>query len=79
MPMIQETNKAKFIRLVEKRVNKVINSMRLVGNLANRSNYSYTEDDAKRVIDAIEGELKILKRRFEASGEKEKQEFKLKP
>ena len=79
MPMIQETNKAKFIRLIEKRVNKVINSMRLVGNLANRSNYSYTEDDAKRVIDAIEEELRLLKRRFEASGEKEKKEFKLKP
>lgn len=54
----------KFERLAEKRVTETIKKMRLIGNLANRRNYTYTEDHVKQIVDALENELRILKSRF---------------
>jgi len=33
----------KFIELTEKRMNKTIKQLRLIGNLSNRSNYTYSQ------------------------------------
>ena len=54
----------KFETLAEKRVIKAIKDLRLIGNLANRSNYSYDQKDAEKIIAVLESELKLLKRRF---------------
>lgn len=54
----------KFERLAEKRVTDSIKKMRLIGNLANKNNYDYTETHVKQIIDALENELRILKARF---------------
>ena len=54
----------RFERLAERRVTETIKKMRLVGNLANRHNYCYTEEHAKQILDAIEAELRQLKSRF---------------
>ena len=40
----------KFKELAEKRVNRAIKDLQLIGNLANKSNYSYTEADAKKSL-----------------------------
>lgn len=53
-----------FERLAERRVNEVIKKIRLIGNLANRSNYDYTEKHAKQIIEALENEVKFLKAKF---------------
>lgn len=66
----------KFVELAEKRTNRAINDIRLVGNLANRSNYEYSDVDSKAILRAIEEELKALRAKFEQSGRGEK-EFKL--
>jgi len=54
----------KFERLAEKRVTDTIKKMRLVGNLANKRNYDYTEIHVKQIIDVLENELRLLKIRF---------------
>ncbi len=54
----------KFERLAERRVNEAMKKIRLIGNLANRNNYEYTEKHAKKIIDALEAELRTLKSRF---------------
>lgn len=54
----------RFERLAEKRVTEVIKKMRLIGNLANRYNYDYTEEHVKQIIQALENELRILRNRF---------------
>ena len=66
----------KFVELAEKRTNRAINDIRLVGNLANRSNYEYSEADSKAIVRAIEEELRALKAKFEQSSRGDK-EFKL--
>lgn len=63
--------RAKFVELTNKRVNKAIDQLRLVGNLSNRASYEYTEDDAKKIIKALQKELDNLKAKFmdESSGD----------
>jgi hypothetical protein len=53
-----------FIRLAEGRVTRAIDSIRVIGNLSNRSNYEYTAEDSKKIIDALQSEINALKVQF---------------
>lgn len=54
----------KFVRLAEQRVNRALNDIRLIGNLSNRSAYSFTDDDVKKIFKALQKELEQSKARF---------------
>jgi hypothetical protein len=56
----------KFERIAERRVSEVLNKLRLVGNLSDRRNYSYTDDHVREIFDAIESEFRATKARFRA-------------
>jgi ABC-type Fe3+-hydroxamate transport system substrate-binding protein len=73
----QSKNRVKFIELAEKRVSRAIKDIRLVGNLSNRSNYSYTQEEARKIVKALRDEVDALKARFEATGDNTKAVFKL--
>ena len=75
--MTENKNHEKFVTLAEKRVTRAIKDLRLVGNLSNRSNYRYTDDDVRKITRALDRELKSLKRRFHVKGEAEEVVFKL--
>lgn len=77
MDAMVDKRREKFVELAEKRVTRVLKDLRLVGNLANKGNYSYTEEDVKRIYQAVEGEMKNLKRRFEDSSDDSEMTFKL--
>lgn len=68
---------AKFIELANKRVNRAIRDLRLVGNLANTRNYQYSEEQARKIIRAIQKEVDTLKQSFEDANNKSENEFKL--
>lgn len=70
-------SRIKFVELAEKRVSKAIKDIRLIGNLSNRSNYSYTQDDARKIVKALRDEVDALKARFDATGTESKPFFKL--
>jgi transcription elongation GreA/GreB family factor len=70
-------SRTKFVELAEKRVSKAIKDIRLIGNLSNRSNYSYTEEDVRKIVKALKDEIDALKARFEAKGSDSKPVFKL--
>lgn len=74
---MRENDRAKFIELAEKRVTKAIKDIRLIGNLSNKGNYSYTDEDVRKIIRALDGEVKRLKQRFETQGSSEDILFKL--
>lgn len=59
-----EDKAEKFVRLAEKRTRRLMDDMRLLGNLSNRSNYSWREKEVERIFDTLERELKVTKRRF---------------
>ena len=59
-----ENRKQKFQRLAEKRVNRILNELRLIGNLSNRANYSYELKQVNKIFKAIQGEVDFLKLKF---------------
>lgn len=61
----------KFEELGEKRMNEAIKKIRLIGNLANRNNYDYTDDHVKAIISTLESEIQILKNRFKKEDDTE--------
>ncbi|MBK6927794.1 MAG: hypothetical protein IPH15_09720 [Comamonadaceae bacterium] len=67
----------KFVELANKRVTRAIKDLRLVGNLANRRNYTYDEADAKKVIRALQREMDALKARFRGDDGGENSVFSL--
>lgn len=60
--------RAKFIELANKRVNRAIKDLRLVGNLANANNYAYTDDQVKKILNALKKELENVRKNFEGAG-----------
>ena len=67
----------KFIELAEKRVNRALAQIRLIGNLSNRSNYSYTEQDVAKIHRALRKALDEMKARFDSKGAEDQNKFKL--
>lgn len=67
----------KFIDLANKRVNKTIKDIQLIGNLANKQNYDYTEQQAKKIIKALQQELDEVKHTFANSNTSTKKTFVL--
>ncbi|MGA2911445.1 MAG: hypothetical protein ABSE17_02280 [Candidatus Levyibacteriota bacterium] len=65
-----ETRKQRFKRLGNKRVNNVLNQLRILGNLSNKSYYDYNDSDINKIFKAVEHQLKITKGKFYGKHEK---------
>ena len=65
----------RFERLAQRRVNAAIKQLRLIGNLANRRNYEFTESHLRQILDALDAEMRSLKHRFRDEGAAGGQEF----
>lgn len=68
---------AKFVELANKRVNRAIKDMKLVTNLANRQNYEYSDEQAKKIVKALQTELDLLKQSFQSAETDSPSTFKL--
>ncbi|HCB33646.1 MAG TPA: hypothetical protein DEP69_00215 [Acidimicrobiaceae bacterium] len=62
--------RVKFASLATKRVNNASNAIRLIGNLANRSNYEYTEGDISVIIRELNEAVNDMKRQFSTGGKR---------
>lgn len=67
-----------FVRLAESRVTRAIDAMRVIGNLSNRSNYEYDEEDVKKIVNTLQAELTALKAQFKVKKGMSAQGFRLK-
>ena len=70
-------NRDKFVELAQKRVSRVVKDIRLIGNLSNRTNYSYSDDDVKKIVSTLKSEISRLQRRFETSVAEKDDAFRL--
>jgi hypothetical protein len=61
---MREKGQDRFVRLAEARVERAIKHIRLIGNLADRSNYDYTEEQAAAIIDTLRREVADCRARF---------------
>ena len=62
--MSEETKHERFERIAANRTNRIIDTLRLLGNCSNRSNYEYTDEEVKKIFAAIEAEVKTQKARY---------------
>jgi hypothetical protein len=54
----------RFERLAERRVTEAVKKMRLIGNLANKRNYTYTDLHVKQILETLEDEVRQVKAKF---------------
>jgi len=69
-----ETRQERFKRLAVYRTNAVLEKIRILGNLSNKTNYDYSEENVKKIFSAIDFQLKTIRAKFSGST---KNEFKL--
>jgi hypothetical protein len=55
----------RFVRIVEKRVNNVLQNLDSLGNCSNKRNYEYSEKDVKIIFNEIEKKVKEIRGKFE--------------
>ena len=60
----EETRSERFRRVATRRTNNILRQIQVLGNCSNKSSYSYTEEDIKKIFSAIEGELRSVKAMF---------------
>lgn len=63
-PPADETKRQKFERIVTARMNRVLNSIRLLGNLAS-PNYEWDQQEIQLIRTAIADQLNLAMSRFE--------------
>ena len=62
---MRQLDRDKFVRLATKRVSNALKALQLIGNLSNRSNYDYTEEDVQKIFRALQEELGTCRKKFE--------------
>ena len=76
--MTKDDPRSAFVRLAEARTNKIIKGLELLGNLSNKSNYSYSDEDIKKIFKAIDQKSSSVSAKFKVSTRsKGEGEFKL--
>ena len=74
----ERDKRERFVELGEARVRKAAQMLRLIGNLSNTSNYEYSQEDAQKILSALDNEMKLPKAKFQAAlSRRSKDEFKL--
>lgn len=71
-----ETKREKFVRLAESRMDNTLKNIELLSNLANTSNYEYTQADIDKMIKALKSAVSDLEKSFSQSSNTNKK-FKL--
>ena len=60
----QDKKRERFRRLATQRTNIVLKRLKVLGNCANRSAYTYTEDEVNKVFSEIERRVRETKAKF---------------
>ena len=60
----EEAKKERFQRVAERRVNRLLEYLRLLGNTSNRSLYVYSDHDVERMFAVIDEKLIQVKGKF---------------
>ena len=74
---VANRKRQKFRELAEKRTNKAIEAIRLIGNLSNRQLYEWEETEVKKIVKALRDSLNEVEARFSQPAGRRGGEFKL--
>jgi len=54
----------RFKRVASRRVQEILNHLRLLGNCSDKANYAYTEEQVKKIFSVIDEQVKVIKVKF---------------
>jgi hypothetical protein len=75
--LVRENDRGKFVMLAQARVNRAIKDLQLIGNLSNRSNYDYTDEDVTKIFRALNDEIAACRKRFDSKKKGSSNKFTL--
>ncbi len=67
----------KFVQLAERRTKTALKAIRTIAKLGNRNAYEYSEQDVKRVANALLKEIELMKGRMLSTKTKDLVDFRL--
>lgn len=67
----KEAKKNRFHRVAARRVNKLLNNLRLIGNTANTNLYLYKDEEIDKIFSTIENKIIEIKSKFRRSEDKD--------
>lgn len=65
----------RFIKIAEKRINRLLEDFRLFGNCSNKGNYEYNPEEIAAMFQLLDREYAAMKQRFEEEGIKKEFKF----
>lgn len=68
----RKTREERFKDIATKRVQDILNKMRLLKNCSNKANYAYTDEQVRKIFNAIDTEWKSVKESFNQNKNKKK-------
>ena len=66
------TNRERFVKFVEGRVNRILDALDSLGNCSNKRNYDYSDTDVKKIFSTIESKVKETRLMFQGTSENKK-------
>ncbi len=75
--MAHRDKSCKFIELANNRVNRAIKDLRLISNLANRRNYDFTDEQARKIVKTLQKEVEFVRQSFQSSDDQDSDRFQL--
>lgn len=68
----KETREERFKRIASRRVEEILNKIRLLRNCSSKSAYSYTDEQISKIFSTLNSELKSAREAFKPSKQKKK-------
>jgi len=68
----KESREDKFKRIASRRVDDLLNKIRLLKNCSNKSSYAYTEEQISKIFRTINSEVNSAKEAFSRNKQKKK-------
>lgn len=63
-PYTPEARRERFTKVAERRTNRLLNDVRLLGNTSNKSLYKYEQTDVDKIFEAIDKKLVETRAKF---------------
>lgn len=70
-----ESREERFKRIASRRVQDILEKLRLLGNCSDKSNYAYSDDQIKKIFSNIDNELRRVKALYNKSKSRDKFEL----
>lgn len=75
MAKSNNVKKDRFKTVASRRVQKVLDDIESLSKCANKSTYEYSDEDVKKMMNAINNQISLLRASFSANSKSGKQSF----